>query len=300
MKTDPKPLSYILITPARNEEAYIEKTILSVISQTILPKKWVIVSDGSTDGTDEIVKKYVTDNSWIELVRMPEHRKHNFAAKAHCFNAGYQIVKDLDFDIIGNLDADISFEKDYFEFLLENISHIPTLGVAGTRYIENDHLPTYSFKDVAGQCQIFRRQCFKDIGEGYTPIKHGGIDNVAVLTARMKGWTTATFSEKTFVHHRPMSTAERSKWTAKIKHGREDYILGNHPIWELSRIIYQITRKPYLIGGMFLFYGYTRALLYRTDRIPQNLINFHRKEQLQRLRLIFKYFLKFKIRIEDT
>ena len=114
-----KKPSYVLITPARNEEAYIEKTIQSLISQTILPQKWVIVSDGSNDGTDEIVRRYMDKNKykWIELVRMPEHRDRQFAAKVHCFNAGYQKVKDLEYSIIGNLDADISFENDYFEFL---------------------------------------------------------------------------------------------------------------------------------------------------------------------------------------
>jgi len=115
---DIKNYSYVIITPARNEEAFIEKTIQSVISQTILPERWVIVSDGSTDRTDDIVKQYIEKNSWIELLRMPEHRDRTFAAKVHCFNAGYKRFKDTKYYVIGNLDADISFEGDYFEFLL--------------------------------------------------------------------------------------------------------------------------------------------------------------------------------------
>lgn len=127
-----KSLSYILITPAHNEKVFIEKTIKSVISQTVLREKWVIVSDGSTDGTDDIVNKYVADYSWIELIRMPEHRDRSFAAKATCFNAGFERVKHLEYGVIGNLDADISFEKDtdYFEFLLEKFAVNPQLGVA--------------------------------------------------------------------------------------------------------------------------------------------------------------------------
>src|SRR3974390_262376 len=84
------PLTYVLVTPARNEEAFIEQTIKSVISQTVLPEKWVIVSDGSTDRTDEIVKGYLPTNPWIEFVRMPEHRDRHFAAKVQCFNTGYE------------------------------------------------------------------------------------------------------------------------------------------------------------------------------------------------------------------
>ena len=102
-------LSYVLITPARNEEAYIEETIRSVISQTVLPKKWIIISDGSTDRTEEIIEKYIPQNPWIELIRMPERRDRQFAAKVHCFNAGYERIRDLPHDIIGSLDADISF-----------------------------------------------------------------------------------------------------------------------------------------------------------------------------------------------
>src|SRR5881397_3520186 len=109
---------YVLITPARNEAQFIELTIKSVIAQTVLPLKWVIVNDGSTDGTDEIVKKYAASLPWIELVRMPERRERHFAGKVHAFNAGYAKVRDLDYGVIGNLDGDVSFDEDYFEFLL--------------------------------------------------------------------------------------------------------------------------------------------------------------------------------------
>src|SRR5258706_16383483 len=111
-------LSYALITPARNEEAFIELTINSVIQQTVKPAKWIIVSDGSTDRTDQIVNQYAVDHRWIELVRMPERRERSFAGKVGCFNAGYERVKSLDCGIIGSLDADMSFDADYFAFLL--------------------------------------------------------------------------------------------------------------------------------------------------------------------------------------
>ena len=112
-------LKYILITPAYNEEAFIGKTISSVVSQTMRPKKWIIVSDGSTDGTDEIVRKRIGEHPWISFERMPEHRDRQFAAKVHAFNAGHGKLEGVEYDIIGNLDADITFEADYFEYLLK-------------------------------------------------------------------------------------------------------------------------------------------------------------------------------------
>src|SRR5574337_1133569 len=193
MRNDSTCFSYVLITPARNEESFIEKTIQSIISQTLLPTKWIIVSDGSTDRTDEIGKKSLPEYSWIELIRMPELRDRSFAAKVSCFNTGYEQLKNIEYDIIGNLDADISFEKDYLEFLLDKFLIESDLGVAGTPFIENGYSSVAdSFegeKHVAGGCQLFRRECFEDVG-GYIPIKGGGVDWVAVTTARMKGWKT--------------------------------------------------------------------------------------------------------------
>src|SRR5690348_10504183 len=171
-------LSYVLVTPARNEERIIEQTIHSVISQTVLPAKWIIVSDGSTDHTDEIVMKYSEQHPWIELVRMPAHRDRHFGAKVQCFNAGYVRASGVSFDVIANLDADITFCSDYFEFLLEKLAADPGLGVTGTPFVEDGVSYDYRFtsrQHVSGACQVFRRQCFEQIG-GYVPVKGGGID----------------------------------------------------------------------------------------------------------------------------
>ena len=130
-------LRYILITPARNEEAFIEKTIESVIHQTVPPLKWVIVDDGSTDRTRDIVNRYLARYSWIEVVQMTQRRDRSFAAKVLAFNAGYDKVKGLDYDIVGNLDADLSFDSDYCEFLLSKFREDDTLGVAGTVFKED-------------------------------------------------------------------------------------------------------------------------------------------------------------------
>lgn len=290
MSVNSKNFPYVLITPARNEESYIEKTIQSVISQTILPTRWVIVSDGSTDRTDEIVNKYKSDHNWIELLRMPEHRDRQFAAKVHCFKAGYERVKEMQYDIIGNLDADISFDKDYFEFLLGKFTENPDLGVAGTPFVEGSFMYDYRYTNiehVSGACQLFRRKCFEEIG-GYIPIKGGGIDWTAVTTARMKGWKTRTFTDKVCFHHRSIGTGNSSNLMARFRHGQKDYYLGGHPLWQIFRAIFQMKGKPFIIGGVILFFGYLWAFLCRVERpVPQELMKFNRGEQMQRLKKIF-------------
>lgn len=281
---------YVLITPARNEENNIERTIQSVIVQTLLPKRWIIVSDGSTDRTDDIVKKYLPDHPWIKLIRMPEHSDRQFAAKVNAFNAGYEIIKKEKYDIIGNLDADLSFEKNYFEFLTTKFQADPLLGVAGTPFVEDGVHYDYRFTNiehVSGACQMFRRKCFEDIG-GYIPIKGGGIDWTAVTTARMKGWKTRTFTEKQCIHHKKIGSGNSGALMAWFRQGQKDFFLGGHPLWQLFRTAYQMTKKPYVIGGFLLFWGYFGSLLCRVERsVSPELMKFHRKEQLQRLKNTF-------------
>ena len=280
-------LTYILVTPSRNEEKFIEQAIRSIVSQTVLPRRWVIVSDGSTDRTDDIVKKYLPEHPWMELMRMPERRDRHFAAKAHCFNAVYERVRGEEYDLIGNLDADITVDRDYYEFLLGKFAADPKLGVAGTPFVEGTISYDFRFSNlehVSGACQFFRRQCFEEIG-GYAPVKGGGIDGIAVRTARMKGWTTRTFVERACHHHRPMGTATQGKLMACFKLGRVDYYLGGHPLWQLFRGCYQMSREPYLVGGLLLLAGYWWAWMTRVKRpVSSELMRFHRREQMQRLR----------------
>jgi biofilm PGA synthesis N-glycosyltransferase PgaC len=288
--SEPRRLAYVLITPARNEAAFIGATIESVIAQTVRPRKWVIVSDGSTDGTDDIVRAQATQHPWIELERRPERAERHFAAKVLAFNAGQGRLGGTNYDIIGNLDADITFEKDYFEFLLERFADDPRLGVAGTPFVDGGVSYDYRFtstEHVSGACQLFRRACFEEIG-GYVPVPRGGIDWIAVTTARMKGWRTRTFLEKVCHHHRPMGTAVAGRFKALYRLGQQDYVLGGHPLWELCRAAFQMTRKPYAVGGLVLLVGYVRGLLGGFERpVSPELVRFHRAEQMQRLRLAF-------------
>jgi poly-beta-1,6-N-acetyl-D-glucosamine synthase len=289
-------MKYVLITPAHNEETFIEKTLNSVIAQTRLPARWVIVDDGSADATARIVEKYAEGRPWIQLVRRPQRLDRSFAGKAHAFNAGLEQVRSLDFDVIGNLDADISFDPDYFEFLLGKFAENPRLGVTGTTMREAKHDALndtfYHFRDVFGACQLFRRECFEEVG-GYTPIKLGGIDWIAVRTARLKGWETRSFPDKIFLHHRPMGETASNVWKARFDYGRKDYFLGNHPLWQVFRVGYQMLKWPYVIGGLILAAGYTYSLIARIERpVTTELLKLHRQEQLERLKNLFTHFTK--------
>jgi poly-beta-1,6-N-acetyl-D-glucosamine synthase len=280
-------LRYVIVTPARNEAAFIENLIQSVLAQTVKPLRWVIVSDGSTDGMDDIVLRHAATAPWIALERMPERRERHFAGKVHAFNAGYDAVRELPYDAIASLDADLTFAPNYFEFLLGKLAADPQLGLVGTPFEEEGRSYDYRFtsiEHVSGACQLFRRKCFADIG-GYIPMEGGGIDHVAVLTARMKGWHTRTFTEMKSQHHRKQGTANRSLLRDKLRIGRLDYRLGGHPLWELFRAAYQMAQPPYLLGGILIFWGYFSQWVRRAPRpIPDEVVRFRQGEQKARLR----------------
>jgi glycosyltransferase involved in cell wall biosynthesis len=282
----PTLTTYALITPARNEVQFIELTINSVLSQTQRPVKWVIVSDGSTDGTDDIVSKYAADHSWIELVRMPERDQRHFAGKVYAFNAGRARLAGLNFDVVGNLDADVSFGPGHFEFLVAKFADDPRLGIVGAPFREGTWQYDYRFSNIEnvwGGCQLFRRGCFEDIG-GYMPVKGGCIDHIAVISARMKGWRTRTFTESVCLHHRVMGTAQAGGLAARFRLGAKDYAVGNHPVWELFRMFYQMRQRPFVIGGMALGCGYGWSMVQRVKRpVSSDLVAFTRREQMQRL-----------------
>jgi len=286
-----KLLSYVLITPARNEASFIELTLKSVVAQTVPPVKWVIVNDGSTDGTEDIVRKYAAAYTWIDLVQMPPRHERHFGGKAVAVNAGRERVVGLEYDVIGNLDADVSFDPDYFEFLLNRFSESPRLGVAGTAFREEGVSYNYEFvgvEHVSGMCQMFRRACFEEIG-GYMAVKSGGIDLIAVLSARARGWQTQTFVEKSFAHHRRQGTALHAGLREKLNIGRKDYLIGNHPFWEILRSVYQMKYKPYGVGGLLILAAYLWNMVRRTERsMPAELMSLRRTEQLNRLRMIFR------------
>jgi glycosyltransferase involved in cell wall biosynthesis len=292
-------MKYVLITSARNEQAFIAKTLDSVAAQTQLPERWVIVDDGSTDHTAEIVERYARRFPWITLIHRPKREGRNFAAKADAVNAALAQLQNVEFEILGNLDADVSFAPDYMGFLMQKFSTDPKLGVAGTPFTqEGDYDSTRdSFEGenfVAGPCQLFRCQCFRDVG-GYVASCAGGVDWIAVMTARMKGWKTKSFADKRFHHHRSMGTAEKGELAALFSYGQKDYYLGGSPVWELFRVTYRAAKKPFLTGSLALLSGYCWAALRRVQRpVSGELMQFHRREQTKKLKTILRSIIRFK------
>lgn len=279
--------NYVLITPARNEEAYIEKTIQAVISQTILPLKWVIVSDGSTDRTDEIVGRYLNKHPYISLLRRKGDLQRNFGSQVHAINAGYEKMQGLEYDFIGNLDADVSFQRDYYETILKRFQNDVRLGLAGGDIHEKNkgqfkararNRPT----SVAHAIQLFRRECFEDIG-GYIPLKYGGPDWYAEVMARKKMWHVQSFPDLPVLHHKPTLTAE-GRVKGGFRQGRMDYSLGSSPLFEVFRCLIRVGSRPYGLYAAIRMSGFMWGYIVREDRpVPNDFIKYLRKEQSNKI-----------------
>lgn len=282
---------YALITPARNEAEYIQKTLESVVKQTHLPVRWIIVNDGSTDQTGAIVEDYAQRHDFIELINVDGDKVRNFGSKSKAVAFAYHQLADTDFEYIGNLDADISFDPHYYENILKKFEANPRLGVAGGIRYDAKHggfeLVDCARNSVGGPIQFFRRACFEAVG-GYQALPYGGIDAVAETTARMLGWEVRSFSEYPVYHHRATGSQNRSVWSARYRAGIRDYTIGYHWLFEITRMVKRMTDKPYVLGALVTLVGYFSALVRRVDRpVSDELIAFLRQEQLSRLKAKF-------------
>lgn len=275
--------SYVLITPARDEDLYIEKTILSVISQTVRPVKWVIVSDGSTDKTDEIVEKYVTDFPFIELIRRNGDPNRNFGSQVYAIKAGYEKLCGVEYQYFGNLDADVSFASNYYSALLEIFSVTPLLGLAGGCIYEESRgkfIPRCgnSVSSVPHAVQLFRRSCYEEIG-GYVPLKYGGPDWLAEVMVRMNGWLVSSFTELPVYHHKPTLTSE-GKFKGGFRQGRMDYSLGSSFLFEIFKCLVRVRAKPYGLYSASRMMGFLWGYLQREElAVSDAFKKFLRKEQ---------------------
>jgi hypothetical protein len=196
-------------------------------------------------------------------------------------------MRGLDYEVLASLDADITFEPGYFEFLLAKLAADETLGLVGTPYRDTtSEMYDYRFMStdhVSGACQVFRRRCFDEIG-GYVAAKGGAIDTIAALTARSKGWKTRTFTERISEHHRVIGTAEKGQIRSRFELGKRDWAIGNHPLWEVIRGIYQMTKRPWAVRGLAILAGYMWAATSAAERpVGKELRAFRRKEQMQQL-----------------
>ncbi len=290
MKNDFNKISYVLITPAYNEESYIEKTIQSVISQTILPTKWVVVSDGSTDSTDDIISIYAKQHSFIQFIRTTDHDEYSFGSKALAINMGYQKLKGVGYDFIGMLDADITIPPDYYQRVLMKFEEnaYADLGIAGGMIAElwngTFTILDYNVNSVSGSVQLFRRRCFEEIG-GYRPLKLGGIDAVAEVMSRMRGWEVKSFTDIIAYHHRRIGTTRESLARSRFRYGLKDYSIGAHPLFMFLKCIHRFQEKPYIFGGILMLCGYFWAWVRREPKaVSEEIVRFVRHEQINRIR----------------
>jgi biofilm PGA synthesis N-glycosyltransferase PgaC len=280
--------SYALITAARNEEAYIGRTLTSVVEQTLLPKVWAIISDGSTDRTDEIAREYAGRYDFIRFTRLDNTAGRAFSNQAIASNAGYNQIKEMQFDFVGFLDADISFAPEYYEELLARFDRNPRLGVAGGQIVENTcgryrPRPDNSLREVAGAVQCFLRECYEDIG-GLMPLRWGGHDSVANAMARRLGWQVQTFADLDALHHRPTGTAGATVYRARFRGGMEDYFMGYHALYEVGKCVRRVSESPYLIGSVLRLCGYLWPGITGQPRtVPTDFVNYLKQQQLRRL-----------------
>jgi len=282
-------LSYALITAAKNEESYIRRTLASVVNQTQLPKVWIIVSDGSTDRTDEFVMEFARDREFIRFIRLENQGDRAFSGQAFASNAGYEAIKETEFEFVGFLDADITFDSDYYEKLLAMFLANPQLGVAGGEILEHRSGllgPRFgnSKDNVAGAIQFFRRRCYEDIGSHLVPLQFGGHDLVANIMARMKGWEVRTFSDLPVVHHRPTGSAATTLWRALFRRGKEDYTIGYSALFEIAKCIRRMRERPFVIASALALCGYIVAwLTCQRSVLPDEFLRYLRQEQVSRI-----------------
>jgi glycosyltransferase involved in cell wall biosynthesis len=260
---------YILISPVKDEELYIEQTLESVINQTIKPSKWIIVDDGSSDRTPEIIDSYRKRFDWIEVLRIDRDTARQPGSPiVNAFNRGYHLVKDSDFDFVVKLDCDLRFASDYFEELLQKFEKDPRLGIASGIYLE-DHgrgwnaveMPSYH---TAGACKFMRKECFSQIG-GFVVAK--GWDTVDEIRAQMKGWRTRHFKELTMYHLKNEGSGIGFLKTNAMA-GEIFYMTGGSKLFFFAKVLHRIfAGRPVLMGGIMLSYGYLKPFLKRKQRL---------------------------------
>ncbi len=286
--------SYALVSAAYNEGDYIENTILSVISQDVRPALWVIVSDGSTDGTDAIVKKHALYNDFIRLHRLNWEHPRNFEAQVHAINSGIGQIPTERLGFIGNLDADITFDPSYFRLLLERFQQNPRLGLAGGSIYEKSSDGSFKYRksnritSVAHGVQLFRRECFFALGGAYRPLPYGGPDAYAETEARMKGWNVESFPELKAFHHR-LTGSSGGVLRYAFRQGRMDYSMGASPIFEIIKLLGRAVNKPYIAGSLSRFSGFIYSYLRGDQRaVSKEFIDYLRQEQMRKLRGIYR------------
>jgi poly-beta-1,6-N-acetyl-D-glucosamine synthase len=278
---------YCLMTAAYNEEENIARTIESVLSQTLPPKRWVIVSDGSVDRTDEIVRSYAEKHGLIRFLRMNRRPGRSFGRKVIALHAGGGLLQELAFDFIGNLDADVSVQPAYFEALISRFQATPSLGIAGgfvCEQIDGEFRSRRSNRvySVAHAAQLVRRECYDAIG-GYAVLEYGGEDWHAQISAQIKGWRVAAFPDLEIYHHRRTGEADNLV-RHKFRQGRMDYSFGSNPLFEILKCLQRLSERPVVIGSAARLAGFFWSCARKEARpVSEEFVGYLRSEQRKKM-----------------
>jgi poly-beta-1,6-N-acetyl-D-glucosamine synthase len=262
-----------------------------VLAQTLLPELWVVVSDGSSDGTDAIIQKYTSEHPFIRYLRMTRDPGRSFGSKVLALHSASRILEDIPADFIGNLDADVSIEPAYFEGLIAQFERRPRLGIAAGFVLEDSgcgfrNRPTNREYSVAHAAQLVRRECYKEIG-GYAVLEYGGEDWHAQTSARMKGWEARAFPHLKIFHHRHTGEGD-NLLRHKFRQGRMDYAFGSDPLFEIFKCVRRLPEKPFFLGGLTRLAGFAWAIARRDARpVSSEFITFLRKEQRGKVKSLF-------------
>ena len=280
--------TYALLTAARNEAKYIEKTLQAVINQKVHPLQWIIVNDNSIDATKKIVEKYQKKYAFIKLVNLKDHKMRSFSSKVYAINTAYKMIKEDNFNFIGILDADISFESNYYEKVMQYLNENERLALAGgMRYdlIDGKFKKVItSQSSVCGAVQLYRKQIFDSIG-GFTPLEYGGEDSVAEIMVRKMGYFGKSFSDIEVYHYRPTGTEKSTILKSKFREGIQLYLIGYHPLFNFFRSIVRFMERPIFWGSISYILGYLHGWmnLPRPD-LPDGYLDFLHNEQRRRIK----------------
>ncbi len=280
--------AYVLITAARNEEATIETTIQSVLSQEAPPQEWVVVNDDSTDRTGDIIDRYARQAHYIKHLRLQRRPQRNFSSQVFAIQSGCAALRSNDYSYLGLLDADLRFPPHYYKTLLVRFREDAQQGIIGGLVVDvteaKPEKPPRNLSEVAGATQFFRRACYEAQG-GLLPIPEGGYDAIACVRARMLGYKTETFPDLVVDHLKPRNAAFGRPLRRKWQLGMRDYALAYHPLFEFTKCCSRAAQVPFFIGAAAWFLGYACAALTRRHvLVPADVRKHIRREQMRRLR----------------
>ena len=281
----------LLITAAYNERDTISKLIESVLKQSIKPLRWIIVDDGSTDTTAEIVHEYQQKHSFIQLEQVKaEEKQHSFSAKVHALNLAISKLDLSQAEFIGILDADIELPDNYFSVLLDRMNNDSSLGIAGgviLPFYDGFSHPSERRRDcdsVAGAVQMFKKKCFLDIGSQFLMLPFGGEDSAMEIIARAKGWITKTFWDIEVTHFGSIGSAIDSSSTFRFRKGITNFCLGYGFLFFSTRLLYRVKDTPFFIGSVIELAGFIYArFLYKKPFLPKPIIRKLRRIQRNRI-----------------